>query len=47
MKYPQQISHLPPLAAIFLSAPLLTWNSGSAPGNKLSVSFAYITIKIN
>ena len=27
---PQKCSHLPPLGAIFLSAPL-TWNPGSAP----------------
>ena len=30
-KYPKKFSHLPPLGAIFLSAPPLTWNPGSAP----------------
>jgi hypothetical protein len=28
---PQEFSHLPPLGAIFLSAPPLTRNPGSAP----------------
>jgi hypothetical protein len=32
---PQKFSRLPPLGAIFLSAPPpLTWNPGSAPGNR-------------
>ena len=30
-KYPNKFSHLPPLGAIFLSAPPQTWNPGSAP----------------
>ena len=30
-KYPKIFSHLPSLGAIFLSAPPLTWNPGSAP----------------
>ena len=30
-KIPQKCSRLPPLGAIFLSAPSLTWNPGSAP----------------
>jgi hypothetical protein len=32
-RIPQKISRLPPLGAIFLSAPPLTWNPGSASGN--------------
>ena len=35
-KYPQKCSRLPPFGAIFLSAPPLTWNPGSAPGYCLS-----------
>ena len=30
-KYPNNFSRLPPLGAIFLSAPALTWNPGAAP----------------
>ena len=29
-KYPQKFSHLPPLGAIYFTAPPLTWNPGSA-----------------
>ena len=38
-KYPQQFSCLPPLGAIFLSAPPLTWNPGSAPASCYTKAF--------
>ena len=34
---PQQFSRLPPLGAIFLSAPPLTWNPGSAPESRQEI----------
>jgi hypothetical protein len=34
---PQKFSRLPPLGAIFLSPPPLTWNPGSAPDINLNM----------
>ena len=38
---PQKFSRLPPLGAIFLSPPPLTWNPGSAP-DKVQVNSIHI-----
>jgi hypothetical protein len=40
---PQKCSHLPPLGTIFLNAPTLTWNPGSAPAYYI---LCYVTVFI-